>query len=371
MKLSDTLLKLISRGREGKNIGIPTGSPKMDGYTGGLREKIYTLIFAKSGVGKSSYVLYHHIYRPLKDFPDKNFEVVYYSLELSAEVLMTKLLSLYIWEEYGEIIPYKHLLSWEYPLSDEHYALVVKAKPWIEYVQSRLIIFDKSLSAKSFYASMMKLLEDRGEFVTIDDGKRTIYTKNKEDSLLLTVIDHMGLVRPSDSRTKKQEMDELSSYAVTFREKCRVSFSIVMQENRNSDDFQRNKDGMGMPNESDIKDSGNMYNDSDVCIALYSPVKQQVKTFKGYKIIIENAQDGSFAGLRDRARFGILLKNRYGEGDKMIPMNFFGEIGLFKELPKANTITDYSSYMFLHKEDAENNSEVNSQPQNEHIEFHF
>lgn len=111
MKIVDILYKLIDRGREGKNIGISTGLPKVDHYTGGIQKGIYTLVFAQSGVGKSSYVLYGHIYRLLKDNPTKPINLIYYSLEMGAEVLLAKLLGLYIYEEYGQIIEYSKLLS--------------------------------------------------------------------------------------------------------------------------------------------------------------------------------------------------------------------------------------------------------------------
>jgi replicative DNA helicase len=50
----DLLYQLIDRGREGKNIGLNTGSPKIDGYTGGIQRGNYTLIFGLSGSGKSA-----------------------------------------------------------------------------------------------------------------------------------------------------------------------------------------------------------------------------------------------------------------------------------------------------------------------------
>lgn len=62
-------------------------------------------------------------------------------------------------------------------------------------------------------------------------------------------------------------------------------------------------------------------------------------------------------GLRDRYRGLCLIKNREGEPDKYIPMNFFGEIGLWEELPKAEEISDFSIYAHLVKEDVNNNSE--------------
>lgn len=38
------------------------------------------------------------------------------------------------------------------------------------------------------------------------------------------------------------------------------------------------------------------------------------------------------------------LKNRYGIADQVIPMAFYGTIGWFKEIPKAEEISDHQIY---------------------------
>ena len=78
----DILYKTIEQGREGKNKGFSTGIQKLDEYTGGVRSGIYPLIFGLSGSGKTALALYSYIYRPLKDNPDANIVIIYYSLEI-------------------------------------------------------------------------------------------------------------------------------------------------------------------------------------------------------------------------------------------------------------------------------------------------
>lgn len=43
------------------------------------------------------------------------------------------------------------------------------------------------------------------------------------------------------------------------------------------------------------------------------------------------------------------LKNRYGRADVNKGVVFYGEIGMFKELPKPEEISDYSKYLILEK----------------------
>ena len=109
--ISNSLLTQITNGRDGSNWGYTMGLPKLETIVDGVCKQTYTLLFAGSGCGKSNLMLYAYIYRPLKDYPDKDIKICYFSLELSAELLLAKLLSLYIFEEYGIIVPYTKLMS--------------------------------------------------------------------------------------------------------------------------------------------------------------------------------------------------------------------------------------------------------------------
>ena len=70
---------------------------------------------------------------------------------------------------------------------------------------------------------MMNLFEDNGEFIESDDGKRTVYVPNDPDMFFIGIIDHIALCSPKPGETKKSEMDAISAYAVTLREKCGAS----------------------------------------------------------------------------------------------------------------------------------------------------
>ena len=361
------LYKLIERGRKGQNIGISTGLPKLDKYVGGVQKGIYTLLFGGSGAGKSTYALYCYIYRPLKDNPNADIKIIYDSLEMSAEILLAKLLCMYIYEEYGCIIPYSDLLSWTDILGDEPYEYVLKGEQWLKsIVDKNLIIYDKSLNASRFYKTSMELLEQWGEFIESEDGRRKIYIKRNPQQIILRIVDHLGLVTPAEGRNKKDEMDLVSAYAVTLREKCNMSFLILQQENRNAADMDRRKADMSEPSAEDLKQTGNTYNDCDVCIGIYNPLKHKIKTYRGFKIIIENATN-AFIGLRDRYRSLVIIKNRYGQSDKIISTNFFGEISYIREIEcKGEDIIDYTPYLSL-----KNQKEQEKVKDTEEIQFDF
>ena len=342
----DLLFQKINEGREGKNIGLSTGIPKLDKYTGGIQKGGYTLIFGLSGSGKSSVALYSYIYRPLKDHPEKNLKFIYFSLEMGADMLLAKLLGLWIYEEFGKVISYSSIMSWRQPLSNEDYSFILAGKNWLESISSKLIIIDSNLTSNSFYSKILSFMEQWGEFKESEDGRRKLYFPIDKEMIINVILDHISLVLSSEGRTKKQEMDLVSQYAVSLRERYGVSFYILQQENRNSASTDRMKMDLTDCSLDGLKDSGNMGNDALLCIGVYCPLKFKLKTKYDYPIICEDQGDG-FVGLRDRIRFLQIVKNRTGESDRSIPVAFYGENGYFVPMPKANEIKDFSLYMHL------------------------
>lgn len=250
----DTLYAKIDEGRSGRNLGLKTGLPKLDWYTGGFQKGIYKLVYGQSGSGKSSYVIYSDIYRILKDYPDANITYVYFSLEMNESVLLAKILSLYLLEEYGLELSFMDLMSVRKKMSDEYYEKVLEARKWLSSVSQKIIIFDKQLSADDFYDSMMKILKERGIFTISEDGRKTIYVPNEPDAIINVVLDHAGLLTPKGGRDKKQEIDRCSGYCVRFREVCGISIDFIMQENRNAGDINRQKMQLSEPTLDDCKD---------------------------------------------------------------------------------------------------------------------
>ena len=206
---------------------------------------------------KTSLALYSYIYKPIiEHLDDDNFKITYYSLEMSAELLFAKLLSIYIFEHYGIELATKELLSRErgYVLNDDMYQIVQECIPWLRKIEKIITIFDKALNADTLYRHLHGELEKTGTFTKTES--RTIYTPNNEDLIHLVVIDHLSLVRKSNNRSLKEEMDLISSYLVTLRNICKISPIVIMQANRDSTSMDRKKAGFDNLQISDIKDTG-------------------------------------------------------------------------------------------------------------------
>lgn len=333
--IAEQLLEEIDRGRLGLNHGISMGLPKLESIIDGVTRETYTLILSNSGAGKTSFALYAYVYKPLMNhLDDDDFKILFFSLEMNEISLYIKLLSIYIFETYGIELSFKKILSREkeFVLSEEHYDLVKQCMPWIEKISSKLEIYDKSVNAAKVYAILKTRLEEMGKFVETET--RWIYIPHNPKLIYNIVIDHIGLVRPSQGNNLKQEIDTLSSYLVTLREKCGISPVVIQQANREQGNIERFKQGKSAFTINDAKDSGNTVQDCNVMIALYNPNRDGLKTYKKYNI---EQLGNSFRSL-------IILKNRFGDCDVEVGMNFFGGINTFHELPKPDEIYDYERY---------------------------
>lgn len=269
----------------------------------------------------------------MEHLDDDNFKVLYFSLEMNKLSLFVKLLSIYIFEAYGKEISFKKILSREkdYTLDDESYQIVKDCSKWLNKVESKLEIYDKQINAKTVYAILKERLKEIGTFT--ETSTRLIYTPNNPNLVYNVVIDHIGLIRPTQG-SLKQEIDTLSSYLVYFREKCGISPIVIQQANRDQGNIERFKAGKSSFTMNDSKDSGNTVQDSNIMLALYNPFKDSLKSYRGYDL----SQLGS------NFRSIIVLKNRFGDCDIEIGVGFYGWINYFKELPKPNEIYDYEKY---------------------------
>ena len=281
----DEIFKQIDAGRAGENHGYSMGLPKLEGIIDGVTKETYTLILSNSGAGKSSFALYAYVYKPLMEhLDDDDYKVLFFALEMSEWSLYIKLLSIYIFETYGIQLSFKEILSKkkEYILSDEHYELVKECKPWLEKISTKLEVYDKHVNANTVYAILKKRLEGMGRFIETDT--KMTYIPDNPNLIYVVVVDHIGLIRPRQGNTLKQEIDDLSAYLVTLREKCRISPVVVQQANREQGNIERFKQGKSAFTINDAKDSGNTVQDCNIMIALYNPHRDGLKTYKNYDI---------------------------------------------------------------------------------------
>ena len=331
----DLLWALIEKGKKGDNVGISTGLSKLDKLIGGIQPHRYYLCGAASSVGKTSFILFI-MYNILKnETKEKPIYFQYYSLEIGADVLLAKLMSLYCAEEFGVYLTINDILSFESPISEEKYEYLKLAKQWLSTIIDYIDIVDTNVSADVLYARTLKFAEKVGKFEEIDGRKR--YIANNSKQMIIGIIDHFALMNVQAGRTLKQEIDLASSYMVTLKRKLPLSWFALMQQNRESSNIERRKLDLSEPGLNDLKDSGSPSQDSDVVMQLFFPFREKLATYRGYKILGEQ-------GLGQIHRSVILSKNRYGIANQVINLGFYGSVGWWIQLPSPDQITDYTQF---------------------------
>lgn len=87
-----------------------------------------------------------------------------------------------------------------------------------------------------------------------------------------------------------------------------------------------------------FKDTSGTTDGAEVVIALYYPFREKIARCEGYPI--QNV-------LKKRFRLIQVMKNRYGIADISKGVTFYGEIGMFREMPLPEEIADYEPYTSL------------------------
>lgn len=336
----ELLWSLIDKGKRGDNIGISTGIPKLDKLIGGIQPSRYYLCGAASSVGKTSFILFI-MYNMLKNMSRlKPVYFLYLSLEIGADVLLAKLMSLYCAEEFGVYLTINDILSFDYPISEQNYEYLKQAKKWIQSISNNICIIDKSVNASVIYRETLTFAEQYGRFEDVDGKKH--YIPNNPNQLIIGVLDHFALMQCAEGRTLKQEIDTASSYMVTLKRKLQMSWFVLMQQNREASSMDRRKADLSEPTLNDLRDSAGPSNDSDVVLQLFFPFREKLATYRGYRILGDN-------GFGQVLRSCIVTKNRYGVANQVICLNFYGTVGWWTESPPPEEI---SNYAILHSEAA-------------------
>ena len=330
--LFDDLILEVDRGVAGLNEGLPMGFERIYDYVAGIQHSRYDLIGGDIGSGKTAFLDNCYLLNPY-DYLQKNpqskvkLKVLYFSLEISRRRKIAKLVAWKLWKDYGILVNTNMITSRgkKNRISKELYAKVMSVQGYFDQMEAETLEFrDQPLKPKGFYAAMKEYSEKHG--VWHKEGNKQIYEPNDPYVYHMIVIDHIGLV---SSQNKKKAIDEISQYCVWFRNKCHFSPVIVSQYNRVLQSSDRAKLSLLEPRLSDFKETAATQEDADTVIALFNPFRYKIPDYYGYDV----------KTLKNRIRTAHILKNRDGDEGKVVPLNFFGEIGYFREFPKEEVVS--------------------------------
>lgn len=339
----DDVLANIERGQLGLNTGLPMGFDRLVEYIPNIQQGTYYLIGGETGSGKTAFTDDAFLHNPYDWFVKNpnagiDLKVFYWSLEINKSIKITKAVCRKLYTDYNVITDVNYVLSrGKNRVSQEVFDLVCKTRDYFVRMEDVLTIIDANSHPTAINKFMMSYAQAHGDIITrqVNNGKENIeifdkYIPYNPHQYVIIVIDHISLMKRERGFNVKDNIDKMSEYLVPLRNNFNYIPVVVQQLNRSNTQSDRFKMEMVEPKLSDFKDSGNTQQDANTVVALFSPARHELESFRGYNM----------TKLKDRFRSLGILKNRDGAADVRIGLQFVGEVGYFKEIPKSSAITD-------------------------------
>lgn len=267
-------LDMINSQNADEYLGVPTGIKDLDRVIMGLNKSDLILLAARPGMGKTSFAL--NIAENVAI--NKGKKVAFFSLEMSKEQLVSRILS-----TKGQI-PGQNLRMGK--LSD---------KEW-----ERLIEAGDMVSKSPIYI-------DDTPGITIPEMKAKIRRLGNFDLVIIDYLQLMSSARRIDNRV--QEISEITRNLKIMAKELDVPVLTLSQLSRASEQRADHK-----PVLSDLRDSGSIEQDADIVLFLYR---------EGYY------ESGEIDENQDKnSGECIVAKNRHGE-TRSVPLHWQGEFMRF------------------------------------------
>lgn len=335
IKYWDKLKEEIARGKKGLNTGIPfSGFTTLSKHIKNIQQGRYDLVFAGTSIGKTAFVNSTYVYGAIEYLQTNpgyvhDLEIIYYSLEIPPQDQIAKHIAALIWKNHGILTSIDEIKSkGDMEISPEVEGLIGQYEEKMNEIQDKYLFYRSNLNPDFLYKDLMGYAEKRGTVVRDENDFIVDYIPNNPALITLIIIDHIGLVDLGKYSSLKEAIDKISKTLVFFRNKFNFSPVVVSQINRGSEQMDRRDGDSWMPMLSDIKNTGNVAEDSNTIIGIASPFYLGVEKCLGYDI----------SKFRDRYRLAKILKNRDGQAQLNISFLFIGEYGGYYQLPKADEL---------------------------------
>lgn len=337
----DSLAGEVQGGMDGNNAGVPMGFQRLNNHIS-IRKSTKYLIGGYTGSGKTAILDDAFVLNPL-DWYIRNYsttqirlKLVYWSMERRKNFKLAKWISRKIFLDHGVIIPVTRLMGWcprDQRLTSDEHDLFLMHKDYIDALMDVIIMMDHPENPTGIRKYMRELYLRNGTEEQISEYKK-VYIPNNPNLIIIKIKDHSGLIKKeSGLGSKKEVIDKASEDDRMERDYYGGSIVEVSQFNRDISSPLRLKSGDVEPMLEDFKDTGATQEDADVVLSLFDPIRYKVADPSGYDLSMLRSSQGMkmYRSLK-------ILKNSYGSDDIRIGLAFQPVIGMFKEMPKLDTM---------------------------------
>ncbi|MFV0428236.1 MAG: replicative DNA helicase [Arachnia sp.] len=269
-------------GNSGDSLsGVPTGFDELDRLTNGLHPGQMIIVAARPGVGKSTFALDVCRAAAIKN----DLTAVFFSLEMSRTEIVMKLLSA------ESTVPLQRIRTGKMEEPD-----------WARITDKTV-----TMAEKPFF------IDDSPNLTMMEIRAKARRLKQRHD-LQLVVIDYIQLMTSGKKVESRQlEVSEFSRQIKLLAKELEVPVIALSQLSRNTE---QRKDGV--PQLSDLRESGSLEQDADIVIMLHRP-----EMYTAEPTDTERGQ-----------AFFHILKHRNGEQGKVEAL-FMGHYSRFSNPPHA------------------------------------
>ncbi|RLJ18903.1 replicative DNA helicase [bacterium endosymbiont of Escarpia laminata] len=225
----DHIDKAAAARQNGGVVGIPTGLPGIDRRTGGLQQKRLIVLAARPSIGKTALANQIAIHAATRGYP-----VGIVSLEMGAEELTIRAMA----------HCYRLNFSGLAYGDDEECTRLTDAMTEKPPISSLPIYIDTDTTTLGGITARMA------------EWKR-------QHGIALCIVDHIGLVEGGDDKTRNDWLGKISRSLKLTAKRLDLPILAVSQLNRSVERDKRR------PVLADLRDSGNIEQDADVCAFLH------------------------------------------------------------------------------------------------------
>jgi replicative DNA helicase len=280
-EIAANVVQEVSARQSGKHSGLDCGYPVIDAILNGFQPTDLVIVAARPGMGKSAWIV-----QAGKQIADSGFPVGVISLEMSSQQIVERL-------AIGEC---------------EIDSDKVKKGKMIEPE------FNNFMTACGTLARLPMHIDDT-PFMTILELRARAMRMKAKHKIKILIVDYLQLIKGSgrQGQNRDQEIGEITRTLKGIAKELEIPVIALSQLSRGLE----TRGGTKIPQLSDLRESGNIEQDSDVVMFLYRP--------EYYKITQD--EDGySTHGLCEI----IVAKHRNGSLDT-VKQKFIGKFTKFTE----------------------------------------
>jgi len=320
------------------------GFDKLKKYVPGVVPGVLYKVTSHMGVGKTQLAKFLFVYQTmLYAIKNKiNFKVLYFALEESKEEFLDSLF-IHLSKRIHKANINRFALTGfsDTPVTADHMKAIKGVEVAMANLMSNIEIIDYIYEPSKMFKECKKYANKWGKFEKDAAGNDTKYIPNDPAQITLVVTDHISLLDSEFNEKMNGYMSERQAIAKWHTHYCRRvlakqwNWAIlnIQQQTLDSEKQQFTSKGTSIVNKvlptlDGLANNKEVGRDDYVSLGLFAPARYDFEDFRGYDI--NNNTPKSFG---DRFRSIHLLKNRFGEPNKILPLYFDGRYTYFKELP--------------------------------------